>query len=140
MHVTSPLGWEWIPGVSIGPISFGDRAELHLKPLDLEEQERDFDGTAEWVVYWSRSGDLSVLAFNGRITLVTSEGVCAYRGRNLIGLTEPELRSVLSDASCKLSDDPFGYSLEFDDLGLDVQIRDGRVARVTVSVDPDSVV
>lgn len=137
--MTSFSNWEFVPGVSIGPIAFGDNAGPHVKELGLEEQERDFDGQDEWIHYESHSGDFSILAVNGRITAATCERTCLYRGNNLIGLTEPELRSALADATCKLSDDLFGYSLEFERIGLDVQIRGGCVARVTVSVDPDSV-
>lgn len=139
MRLTLRGDWEWVPGESIGPISFGDRAERHVASLELEEQERDFDGRDEWVRYWSSTGDLSVLAINGRITSVRCERSFIYRGRNLIGLSEGDLRRALADARYQVSIDSFGHSLGYEELGLDVEIIDGYVSSVTATADPDSV-
>ncbi|MFQ5417826.1 MAG: hypothetical protein ACE5FL_12365, partial [Myxococcota bacterium] len=90
------MEWELIPGTSIGPIEFGASIESLGESIDVHKYEDEWDGTDRWAWYRSDAQDVLIQTCNDSIVAVICERSCTFKGEQLIGLSESEVRRLLS--------------------------------------------
>jgi len=120
--------WEWTPNVAVGPIRLAGPTpvESGLAGFRLTELKRS--GGELWTYYWHEIDEISVIALDGKVASVACHKYFCYGGRNLIGLTDGEIRMQFRDHTITTADFPFGYTLEVDALGLELDFIDDRVS------------
>ena len=128
--------WEWTPNVCVGPIRFEGPTPLELGLCGFRLTEMRRDGNQLWTYYSNEEDEVDVAAIDGRVASITCYRTLLYQGRNLIGVSEKEIRMQFRDETIAPGEFPLGFSLELDSLGLDLDFINGLVVSASV-VGPD---
>src|SRR5262245_11715067 len=101
--------WQWVPGISVGPFTFGDPvARYH----GLQKCEPD-GSSVDWDTYACPDVESRIVVQDGRIINVHCLDEVEYRSRNLIGMQSSDVRKLLGTESEKEEN-----ALYYNDLGL----------------------
>lgn len=124
--------WEWTPNVCVGAVRFEGPTPLELELDGFRLCEMKRDGEQLWTYYSNGDDEVDVAALDGRVASITCYRTFLFHGRNLIGASESEIRMQFRDEVISPGEFPFGFSLEIDALGLDLDFMEGRVCSVSV--------
>jgi hypothetical protein len=119
--------WHWVPGQSIGPFTFGNRADPYVRDYGLLKRPPACS-IADWDTYELPGFGSWIIVENGRITEVHCVDGVEYMGRNLLGMDISEIRELLGAEEKKEDNVGLGYALYYDDLGLTLFLVDGVVS------------
>lgn len=109
--------WQWIPGKSVGPFVFGERADPYIRDYALRKRKPDCS-IADWETYEFPGFESWVIVQEGRILDVYCADEVEYRGVDLIGMTDAEIAERLGEGGEKDFGTGLGYAVEYDELGL----------------------
>jgi hypothetical protein len=115
--------WRWIPGVSVGPFTFGELAEPYISDFDLQKRDPDCS-IAYWENYELPGFESWITVENGRIVGVLCSDEVEYGNNDLIGMHSSDVRELLGTEDNKDEDVGVGYSLEYYALGLTLFVEE----------------
>lgn len=119
--------WRWVPGKSIGPFTFGDRAEPYIAGFGLRKRMLDCS-IADWETYEFPGFESWIVVEKGRIIEVHCVDEVEYSNRDLIGMKSSDLRNLLGKEEKKEANVGYGYALYYYELGLTVFIENDVVS------------
>jgi len=119
--------WCWVPGTSIGPFTFGDRAEPYIAAYGLRKRRPDCS-IADWETYEFPGFESWIVVEKGRIIEVHCVDEVEYSDRNVIGMKSSEVRNLLGKEEKKEENVGCGYALYYYDLGLTLFVENEVVS------------
>lgn len=125
---------ELIPLKSIGPFLFNSELS-HYTSLALTELPEEYDKEVGWRSYALPDNDVRIYVENGTIVSIACYDECIFCNYDLVGLHEEVSKSIIQSKLTHLEimelDDEVKVILEYDDIGMQVYIKDGVVESVT---------
>jgi hypothetical protein len=88
---TDKQDWVWVPGVSLGPIRFGEPLPDAAALGDLTLRQSDSNPDRNWADYEANDGQVVVHVHYGRIAFVRCYRNLSYRSENMIGRPAAEV-------------------------------------------------
>lgn len=130
MTKTTSKDFEWIPLKKVGTFTFGSSIEDYIEKYSLMHIPEEYNEAVDWAVYKINEND-RVYAEGGRVVSVSCSSRCLYKKKNLIGISIDQIPLILGTThdtveTEELSDGP-QQVYEFDQLGLQLWVRKGRV-------------
>ena len=119
--------WQWVPGESVGPLVFGERADLYIQDYGLRKRETDCS-IADWETYEFPGFQTWIVVEKGLIIEVHCVDEVEFRDRDLLGMQSSDVRGLLGKESNKEENVGLGYALYYDELGLTLFIMDDVVS------------
>src|SRR5688572_23333665 len=126
----------WTPHESLGPFHLGSPVETANGIATLIETPTDVDDVAQLRSFVTPDGALRLeVGADGMIASISATRSFLHGERNLIGRSLSDAQSLLGVAADALEDiavdDGTLVIADFDALGLQLVVRDGRVAAAT---------
>ena len=131
--------YNWVPNVSVGEFRFGTPVSDYVDVGRVTKRTYDPElGGGDW---YADENDDPVITVDehGLINDILCYDGLFYRGRNLIGLHIEEVVKVLGQSPdeygepVELDDDDVQITAEFEDLGLQLWLRDGVAVSAVVA-------
>jgi hypothetical protein len=122
--------WHWVPGISIGPFTFGEWADQSIEEYSLRKREPDCS-IADWETYELPGFESWIVVKDGRIIEVYCVDALEYRDSDLIGMPSSDVVELLGKEDNKEDNVGFGYALYYHDLGLTVFVENEVVSAAT---------
>lgn len=119
--------WQWVPGKSIGPFTFGDRVDPYIRDYGLRKRKPDCS-IADWDTYEFPGFESWIVVEKSRIIEVNCVDEVEYRDRDLIGIQSSDVHELLGKEDRKEAGVGLGYALYYDELGLTLFITNGVVS------------
>ena len=122
------LNWE--PFVSVGPFKFDTLIQKYIEPYNLHFVEAA-DATVNWDTYATSDESVYIDTENSKIVSISCYVSFYYNGKNIIGLSLPEVREILG------REDEIGDQLgekipvEYYALNLQLWVQNEYVTNVT---------
>lgn len=121
--------WHWVPGTSVGPFVFGERADQYISDYDLRKREPDCS-IADWETYELPGFESWIVVKDGRILEVYCADELECKGSDLIGMPSSDVLKLLGKEDQKEVNVGLGYALYYNGLGLTVFVENEIVSAV----------
>lgn len=125
-----------IPLKRVGPFIFDSHFD-HYSFLNLIEIEEEYLPVVNWNVFTIEKKDIRIYFENNLLVAISCDDECFYNGKNLIGLSFEELKSVLMiepDAFDEEDlDDGIRQVYNFNSLELVVYVEEDKVISISAS-------
>lgn len=139
--MTDAIFFEWVPTVRVGPVHFGDDIADHIKNMPIQACMDPFDEN-EFLCYgYGEEEEPSYfLDDDGRVEDIVCFDGLIFQDTNLIGLPIDRVIELLGSdpdeygEEVKHGEGEIRTPVEFDNLGLQLWLRDGIAVSAVVSV------
>ena len=122
--------WRWVPGKSIGPFTFGARAEPYIADYSLRKRRPDCS-VADWETYEFPGFESLIVVEMGRLVELHCEDEVEYDDRDLIGMLSVDVRELFGKEDRKDENVGFGHALYYDELGLTLFLENEVVSALS---------
>ncbi len=125
--------WEWVPGISVGGIKFGEKLPNKIKGLELiraKYLERQDEPTISMGVK-----DLSstIDIENGVVDQIDCHENFWYKGQNLLGMSVEDVMSIIGgEWTAEEDNDELSEIYHSEDFDVMVDVEDGVVDSIMV--------
>lgn len=134
--------WEWSPSNGVGPLKYGALIQDYLSEYPIRLLEPEGSDVTGWGTYEIENSDKTIWTEEGKIVSIRCDEYFVYKGNNLIGLSKIECIAYLQRQPDEVGegvlfeDGTVQKPLEFDELGLEVWLEDGKIVSAS-AYDPE---